>query len=319
MAAPLLETIRQGCARVAARARHVAIVSERIAEYASTLVDDFAYIDDDPAHQLLEDEETTALFVLALDAVNFGSGWFPDLHIADRRDPYYTVADAIRRYVVKARPTSRDLARVSRDEVTAMLGQEHNDGPAMELMGFFATALNDLGSLLAAEYDGSALTFVDAAEGSAELLAHQLLKMPMYRDIWDYAGTPVPILKRAQIVPLDLSRALAETRFGTFHDLDRLTICADNLLPHVLRTDGVLRYRADLATRIDRGDLIEPGSEAEVELRACAVHACELIVGELRGRNYEVMAADIDTVLWRRGQGEAFTATPPHRTRTVSY
>ena len=53
--------------------------------------------------------------------------------------------------------------------------------------------------------------------------------------------------KRAQIVPNDLTLAgVAE-----FDDLDRLTIFADNLVPHVLRVDGVLRYDAELA-RADR-------------------------------------------------------------------
>ena len=53
--------------------------------------------------------------------------------------------------------------------------------------------------------------------------------------------------KRAQITANDLALAgVAE-----FPDLDRLTIFADNLVPHVLRVDGVLRYD-DLARRAHR-------------------------------------------------------------------
>ncbi len=53
--------------------------------------------------------------------------------------------------------------------------------------------------------------------------------------------------KRAQITPSDLALAgVAE-----FDDLDRLTIFADNLVPHVLRVDGVLRYE-DCAGGADR-------------------------------------------------------------------
>ena len=71
--------------------------------------------------------------------------------------------------------------------------------------------------------------------------------MPFFRDAGFY--------KRAQIVASDLALAgLAE-----FSDLDRLTIFADNLVPHVLRVDGVLRYHPDLAARIDAGELIPPG------------------------------------------------------------
>ena len=53
---------------------------------------------------------------------------------------------------------------------------------------------------------------------------------------------------------------------------------ADNLVPHVLRLDGVLWFDPELVARIERGELIEHGSPEEVEIRACAVHAVELIV-----------------------------------------
>ena len=55
--------------------------------------------------------------------------------------------------------------------------------------------------------------------------------------------------KRAQIVPSDLASA----GVARFKDLDRLTIFADNLVPHVLRCDGVLRYDERLAAHIDAG------------------------------------------------------------------
>ena len=62
--------------------------------------------------------------------------------------------------------------------------------------------------------------------------------------------------KRAQIVANDLALAgVAE-----FDDLDRLTIFADNLVPHVLRCDGVLVYDKQLAARIDRGEQLTLGA-----------------------------------------------------------
>jgi hypothetical protein len=115
--------------------------------------------------------------------------------------------------------------------------------------------------------------------------------------------------KRAQIVASDL--ALGEV--ADFDDLDRLTIFADNLVPHVLRLDGVLRYDAPLAARIDAGELLEPGPE-EREIRACALHACELIAPGL-----EVAPRVLDTWLWNRGQDARYKAVPRHRTRTLAY
>ena len=108
-----------------------------------------------------------------------------------------------------------------------------------------------------------ALDLVEAADGSAERLATLLARgMRFFDDRGFY--------KRAQIVPSDLALAGA----ASFDDLDRLTIFADNLVPHVLRVDGVLRYDPELAARIDAGELL-PQGRAEQEIRACALHACE--------------------------------------------
>ena len=60
---------------------------------------------------------------------------------------------------------------------------------------------------------------------------------------------------------------LALAGVAEFHDLDRLTIFADNLVPHVLRVDGVLRYDPALAARIDAGELIPPGDGGDRDPR----------------------------------------------------
>jgi hypothetical protein len=115
--------------------------------------------------------------------------------------------------------------------------------------------------------------------------------------------------KRAQIVPSDLELA----GVARFADLDRLTIFADNLVPHVLRCDGVLVLDERLAAHIDAGRLLRPGAQ-EREIRACAVHACALIAGRTG-----LSERDIDNALWARGQQPAYKARPRHRCRTVFY
>ena len=76
---------------------------------------------------------------------------------------------------------------------------------------------------------------------------------------------------------------------------------ADNVVPHVLRLDGVLRFEPELVGRINAEELIEHGSDEEVEIRACAVHAVELLAAHRPGR----CAAEIDQLLWYRGRGPA--------------
>ncbi len=178
-------------------------------------------------------------------------------------------------------------------------------------MALFARSLNDLGRHVAADHDGRFAAVTDVAESSAVALVDHLAGWDAFADTSRYDGLAVPFLKRAQIAAADLARA----GVAAFHDLDRLTMFADNLVPHVLRLDGILTYDPDLLIRIEQGELIEHDSREEVEIRACALHAVELIVAERAG----ALAADIDAVLWNRGQEPRYKDSPRHRSRCTAY
>src|SRR3954447_2482555 len=288
----LCDEVRRHCATVAAGARSGAIDVEALGSVEPGPPPEL----DRERHYLEGPPEDVAMYMLVLDAVNFGSGWFPKLRKRPASSGYFTVAWALADFWRSGSGWhASELRAITAAEVARVLGQE----PADELMGLYAEALRDLGHFLG---DRGALDVVASAEGSAERLAAILADgMPFFDDRGFY--------KRAQIVPNDFALAgLAE-----FHDLDRLTIFADNLVPHVLRVDGVLRYEASLADRIDRGELLPPGRE-ETEIRACAVHACELIAERLG-----VPPRTLDTWLWSRGQEPSYKALPRHRTRTVFY
>jgi hypothetical protein len=230
--------------------------------------------------------------VLQLDAINFGSGWFPTLRKRAGMSGYRTVAAAFAEHGPWANGALRALDAPT---VAAALDQD----AAHPLMRLYAQALRDLGRFLG---DRTALDLVAEAGGSAEALATLLARgMRFFDDRGFY--------ERAQIVPSDLALA----GLADFGDLDRLTIFADNLVPHVLRVDGVLRYDPELAARIDSGALLPPG-RAEQEIRACAVHACEQLA-ERTG----TPARLLDARLWNRGQAPEYKAVPRHRTRTVYY
>ena len=178
-------------------------------------------------------------------------------------------------------------------------------------MGLFAASLNDLGRHVAAEHGGRFADLVDAAGGSAVALAKRLGSWDSFADSSTYDELTIPFLKRAQIASADLVRA-GVAQFG---DLDRLTMFADNLVPHVLRLDGILSFDPELVVRIDRGELIEHGSREEVEIRACALHAVELIAASVANS----CPADVDQTLWRRGQDRRYKSQPRHRSRCTAY
>ena len=159
---------------------------------------------------------------------------------------------------------------------------------------------------------------VEATAGSAAGLVRILSAWPCFDDRSRYQELAVPFLKRAQIAAADLSRA------GVLDppDLPRLTMFADNLVPHVLRLDGVLRFNDQLTARIDREKLIEHGSPEEVEIRACAVHAVELIVAAQPAAQpgaRRATPAEVDQFLWLRGQEPRYKASPRHRSRCTAY
>jgi hypothetical protein len=296
----LCDEVRRACAAIAADARSVRIDLETLQHFATvervqppSLDPERHYLDGEPAD--------VAAYMLALDAINFGSGWFPTLR--KRRGPdgramsgYFTVASGLAdRWRALGPWSNAELRVLHTEEVADVLGQPRDH----ELVALFAQALRQLGTFLG---DRGALDVIAAADGSAVRLAESLASgMPMFADHGFY--------KRAQIAGSDLALA----GVATFGDIDRLTIFADNLVPHVLRVDGVLRYDPGLAARIDARELLPPGRE-ETEIRACALHACEQIAAAAG-----VPPRVLDVRLWNRGQEPRYKAIPRHRTRTTNY
>ena len=211
------------------------------------------------------------------------------------------------------------LARITAAECAEIFGQDLSAPEPAELMEHFARAWNELGRFLLERYGGRFAGPLAEAEGSAEGIAEILGALPHYRDVADYEGLEVPFFKRAQLTVADLAAADIGEQGARLHGLERLTIFADNLVPHVLRCEGVLRYDPALGDAIDAGELVPAGSTEEVEVRASAVHAVERMVARLRAAGVEATAQALDYWLWNRGQTPAMKARPRHRTRTVFY
>jgi hypothetical protein len=215
----------------------------------------------DPQRHYLEGPAAdVADYLLVLDAINFGSGWFPTLRKRTGSSGYFTVAWSLAdRWRAGAAWTGAQL-RAMRTDVVA------------------------------------------DARGSAQRLAELLAGgMTMWQDVGFY--------KRAQIAASDLALG----GVADFGDLDTLTIFADNLVPHVLRCEGVLVYEEGLAAHIDAERLLRPGPQ-EREIRGCAIHACAAIA-----QRTGMTERDIDNALWYRGQRPEYKARPRHRCRTIYY
>jgi hypothetical protein len=317
----LLEQVRAGCKTVAEQASHIQIEFDRIPAYAAALpVSEARRPAHDPECHYLNRGDDTAAFFLTLDSINFGSGYFPHLRKHTGRSGYFTVAGCLTAHFKENGSFSaRDLIRLTAADCTRIFAQDPGNAPIRELMGLFARALNELGAYLQTNFGGSFTGLIAAAGTSAEGLIQLLVKMPCFNDVARWDGVEVPFYKRAQLTAADLALAFNGKGPGRFEDLDHLTIFADNLVPHVLRVDKILHYPAKLCSRIEAGDLIAAGSREEIEIRACALHAVELIKAALNEAGQPINAMALDFLLWNRGQQPAYKSIPRHRTRTLFY
>ena len=128
---------------MAETARCVRVDHDRTSAYIGTLPVDLPAPGPDPdAHLTTGTREELAAFWLTLDAINFGSGWFPTLRKRDGRSGYYTVATGVRdRFAAEGPWTADELATIDAHEIANTLGQD----PDHELMRLFTSSLNDLG------------------------------------------------------------------------------------------------------------------------------------------------------------------------------
>jgi hypothetical protein len=330
-------TVRADCARVMANARSVRIRTDRIAEYAAKL--DVAAVEGAQAEAFSVPElagptrggppptgrplgedaiEMRCAYVLALDAVNFGSGFFPSLRKAPGRSGYRTIEAGLRAWVWRdGAPTAHALAEATPETCAGIFAQDLA-APIDTLMEWFARAWSELGAHVLTVHGGRFGTLVGSAGGSAVALVREMLRLPMWRDVATHDGGPVHLLKRAQIVVADLAAALAGTELAP-RGLESLTAFADNLVPHVLRLDGLIEIDPELESRIEREALLEPGSPEEIELRASAVTTIELLAAELCERESTVAPWQLDQWLWTRGGGATYKARPRHRCRCWYY
>ena len=317
----IFQAIREAAARVASVSQSVSLDRDALEVLADGLAGAPGETPgDDPAHHRRENEEATLAFVLTLDAVNFGSGWFPHLQKRPGHSGYFTIAASLSDHFDQA--GTMDCARMAKirgEDCARIFGQPPGQVPVSELMDLFAQAWREMAELLDARFGGSFAGLVEAADHRAEALVEILASLPLYRDVEHYGDVEVPFYKRAQITCADLAQAFSGSGLGRFEDLDELTLFADNLVPHVLRREGVLVYQPGLLARINAEQEIPLGSDEEVEIRAVAVHAVECLSQAMAERGRTLPPRSLDGLLWQRGQSAGMKSEPRHRTRCSYY
>lgn len=320
MTQPLVQQVRDDATWVMSQARDVFVNADRVDGYARNLVAQnpvlVTALDSENHFVNSADKVKTAAYVLALDSINFGSGAF---HIAQRDGidlEYHVVAQGLKRaFENGALGSTPTWVQMTAAQCHAMFGIAAGKHEALDnLMAQFANHLQRSAALVERDF-GSVAKMLEQYRGQGIALLDKLAQWPHFKDVVEYEGRSVAIYKRAQIFLADLELAIAP-QGAYFGGLDQLTCFADNMVPHVLRADGVLRYSDALAQRIDAGVMIAAGSTEETELRCAAIHVVELMRQSLSAAYTSV---NLDHMLWHRGYLPGFTDLRPHRTLSIWY
>ncbi len=330
---------------------HVNALQEQLMAFASRAgQQDGAGSTWDTRYHFFDGTERTVNWLLLLDALNFcfwaekGQPRWSIEYRGERLNGYWAEAAALTRAVEEgyALWDARYLSEISSADLAAIF----RGAPAGETSrGKLATAVEiplfeqrlanarEVGRVLLERFDGQFSHVIEEAAGSAVRLALLLVEyFPSFRDIASFRGQEVRFYKRAQICVSDLRAAFGGQGWGALNDVDQLTIFADYKLPQLLRHFGVLEYHPALAERINREELLEPGGEEEVQIRAATIWACELLRQTMSAAEAEaratarvaptihesLTAADIDAQLWLLSQ-DTPNMRPYHRVRTIYY
>src|SRR5205807_154937 len=144
--------LRAACRAVAEQASSVKIDAGAVRPYALALDLPSEPGPDPDVHLRAGSREERAAFWLTLDAINFGSGWFPTLRKRPGHSGYLTVAAGLKdRFAAHGAWSAQELLGLDAPAVAQVLGQD----PGHELMVLFAASLNDLGVNVLARHGGS--------------------------------------------------------------------------------------------------------------------------------------------------------------------
>ncbi|HEV2726701.1 MAG TPA: hypothetical protein VGV34_00315, partial [Solirubrobacterales bacterium] len=139
---------------MAERARWVHIDEARIEQYAAGFrrATESEPAEERPAER---EPEVAAAFAICMNAINFGSGWWPTIRKRPGLSGYSTMAAGVSERFASLGPWSgEELVAMSASKIAGVLGQDSGH-PLMEQ---FAAALRDVGAHLLEDHGGDYLS-----------------------------------------------------------------------------------------------------------------------------------------------------------------
>ncbi|KAF7809915.1 queuosine salvage protein-like [Senna tora] len=305
-----MDDVRLSSTWVATRSSHVLIDSAGI----DKVVDDIESIPkvewDFEGIHYFDNGPLTVQYLLVLDALNFC--FWPDKDLS-----YDHLASGLKKAL------QNDKSAFDADRLQKYTGPQLREllswPRPLPLEDERVRLLHEVGFELERSFEGKASNLVESCGKSAVKLVGLVARhFPGFRDHAVYKGHQVFLYKRAQIFAADLWGAFRGQGYGGFVDISSLTIMADYIVPAVLQQLGVLKYSSRLANTIEASGEIGPGTEEEIELRACSVYAVEKmreLLSKKLGR--QVLSVELDLWLW--ATGIQCSSLQHHRTLSIYY
>ncbi|KAI9732126.1 MAG: hypothetical protein M1834_004222 [Cirrosporium novae-zelandiae] len=297
-------------------------------------------------------DESTVDFIFTMDLLNF-SFWseksledrFAIEYRGKRWTGYWSLVAALQRALEEEIPITSPEFWIDEDKCTEEVLKTVFRSVTEEEIPLFQERLHNLreaGKILCEEFDGSFLTCIEEANGSAAALVNLVAQsFPCFNDETRFEGKAVRLYKRAQILVADMWACFEGQSYGEFDDIDKITVFAgmqlsecfvymsayqyaDYRIPQILHSLGCLLFSPPLESHIRSLKMIDSGSSREVQVRGCTIWCVELIRRTIARRHPEakVNAILIDFFLYdsmkeREEAGEE--CIPHHRTRSIWY
>jgi hypothetical protein len=126
----LLSQVRVASEEVTRRAHYVHVNVERIPSYAASLpLTQLKWTKVDPRDDYSGSTENVIAFILTLDSINFGSGYFPHLPKPANASGYYMIASALKeRFDTEGPFTPDELISLDARHCAKMFHQDVSSG-----------------------------------------------------------------------------------------------------------------------------------------------------------------------------------------------
>ncbi|MDP3988218.1 MAG: queuosine salvage family protein [Candidatus Levybacteria bacterium] len=265
-------------------------------------------------------EEELLNYIFTLNAMTFDFGLSSEFKTKRKRNDssFYVVAFSLKKFVQQGKSLDADFAKnVTKELIAQMLEVE----PDFKLAEMYAKSLSELGKFIFENYGtySKFITELNPKNRANELVEVLFDNLSFYKDKTMYNGFDVYFLKRAQLLANDLYLAFKGEEYGEMGDIEKLTMFADNLVPHFFKVEGVLEYEESLENKIQKRIKLPFGSKEEVEIRSFGVQCVEEIKKILVRDDPEITSAQIDWYLWEKSQDTKYKSFPRHITETVFY